>query len=153
MKKIIQSKGESISGFVTQLGRDIDKQVGRVFRRQASEEGSTTGAEDELEDQAAAAGAEAMEGEGTGAAHQASQGHGEAAHPPAGAHSSLEFLREWLISSQRSFEDWQAKLDDQVRKVVEGMSPLAPLQKQVERLTSKLEEVEARLDRIEGDEG
>src|SRR5262249_31990880 len=85
--------------------------------------------------------------------------NGEAEPPPdegvdqkEGAGALREF-REWIESSQQKLEDWQKKMDERVRHVVEGLSPFATLSKEVAALTTRLAEIERRLDKLEGDRG
>jgi polyhydroxyalkanoate synthesis repressor PhaR len=118
LKRLIQNKGESISGFVSQLGRDIDKQMGKVFRRHPEGEEREDGVEQD----------EAGAKPGT---------------------EGIDLLRDWLLSSQRSFEEWQARVDDQIHKVFDNLSPLAPLEKQVRKLTEQVERLESRLEDLE----
>jgi len=160
LKNIIQSKGETISGFVTQLGRDLDKQMGRVFRRHPHKEGDADPSLQEHTSEQAQADSvtEVSNDENLGEKDKKSKeqkyvdytsletGETQSSHP------NLDFLRDWLISSQKSFDEWQAKLDEQIRNAIESMSPLAPLQKQVETLTDRIAELEARLNKLEGKE-
>lgn len=165
LKNIIQSKGETISGFVTQLGRDLDKQMGRVFRRHPHKEGDKEGDEDpSLQEHHTSEEAQAVsvtEGSnnidlGDKNKNSKEQKYVDYTSLESGgaqsSHPSLDFLRDWLISSQKSFDEWQVKLDEQIRSAIESMSPLAPLQKQVETLTDRIAELEARLNELEGKE-
>jgi polyhydroxyalkanoate synthesis repressor PhaR len=82
----------------------------------------------------------------------------EAAPPPASAADSRHALKEFLESSQKTFDEWQKRVDERVRAVVESLSPFAGLQKEVAQLTTRLGDLERRLDQLsqgrgDGDEG
>jgi polyhydroxyalkanoate synthesis regulator phasin len=67
--------------------------------------------------------------------------------------SALKEFREWLESSQRTIDDWQKKVDDRIRNVVEGISPFASLQKEVHALASRISELEEKLGLLAREEG
>lgn len=127
LKRIIQTGGESISDFVSQIGKDLDQKVGRVFRKSPDEKGD--GAEPEP------------------SASELAEESGEAREQ---RRKSLEMFREWLHSSQKTFEEWQAKVDEEIRKMFDSVSPLSPLQKDVQGLAQKMDALERRLARLEG---
>jgi polyhydroxyalkanoate synthesis repressor PhaR len=62
-----------------------------------------------------------------------------------GSHASL---RDFLEGSQRAVEDWQKRVDERVRGLVEGLSPLAGLQKDVQALTARVAELEREIERL-----
>src|SRR5262249_29184773 len=64
---------------------------------------------------------------------------------------ALGGFREWIEVSQQKIEDWQKKMDERVRHVVEGLSPFASLSKEVAALATRLGEIEKRLDRLEAE--
>lgn len=146
LKTMIQNKGESISGFVTQLGRDIDKQVGRVFRRHPQKDDDEqhrtgeTDTETEESTNLVSTHVEPTDDDQDLEDVVVNEEHTQHSH-----HHALDLLRDWLMASQKSFDDWQSKLDEQIRKVFESMSPLAPLQKQVEALNKRVEDLEKML--------
>ena len=55
-------------------------------------------------------------------------------------------FKEFLGESQRTFDEWQKRVDERVRAVLEGISPFAGLQKEVAALTARLAELEKRLE-------
>jgi polyhydroxyalkanoate synthesis regulator protein len=59
-------------------------------------------------------------------------------------HKLREF-REWLQHTQRSMDDWQKRVDNRIRGVVEGISPFASLQKELRSLATRIEELESKL--------
>lgn len=78
-----------------------------------------------------------------------------APHPVDGAEhkpTSLREFREWIESTQRTIDDWQKKVDDRIRNVVEGISPFASLQKDVRGLASRIAELEARISELAEEE-
>ena len=54
-------------------------------------------------------------------------------------------LRDWIEHSQRTIDDWQKKVDERVRHVVEGISPFSSLQKEVGALATRIAELEKKL--------
>ena len=58
---------------------------------------------------------------------------------------NLREFREWLLHSQRTLDDWQKRVDGKIRHVVEGISPFASLQKEVQGLASRIAQLEERL--------
>jgi polyhydroxyalkanoate synthesis repressor PhaR len=129
MRNIIQSGGERIEELVTQA----QKKVSGVFSRKHAEarvngEGeplpeSESGADETLAaDESGEAGKE-----GPGALHE---------------------FREWIEASQLKLEEWQKKMDDRVRHIVEGISPFASLQKEVAALGARLAKVERKLGHV-----
>jgi polyhydroxyalkanoate synthesis repressor PhaR len=74
----------------------------------------------------------------------------ESAEQKEGAGALREF-REWIESSQQKIEDWQKKMDERVRHLVEGLSPFATLSKEVAALAARLGEMERRLEKLEAE--
>jgi polyhydroxyalkanoate synthesis repressor PhaR len=118
MKNIIQSGGERIEELVSTAQRKVTG----VFRKHP--EKPPEDREESPEEQAPA------EGE-----------------PKEGARALREF-REWIESSQRTIDEWQKKVDERIRHVVEGISPFAALQKEVSALASRIGELEKKLERL-----
>jgi polyhydroxyalkanoate synthesis repressor PhaR len=127
MRNIIQSGGERIEELVTQA----QKKVSGVFSRKHAEgrgngEGEALPAQAEDETPAALDAGEAGT-EGPGALHE---------------------FREWIEASQQKLEEWQRKMDERVRHIVDGISPFASLQKEVAALGVRLAEVERKLEHV-----
>ena len=79
--------------------------------------------------------------------HAESQGSGDnnlAEGTKSGPLAIREF-REFLVSSQRTIDEWQRKMDDRIRGVVEGISPFRGLHTDVQSLAERIAELEARL--------
>jgi polyhydroxyalkanoate synthesis repressor PhaR len=121
MRNIIQSGGERIEELVTQA----QKRVTEVFSRKPHAEKGLDGV----------AGSEPPPDEEE--APVADQKEGPRA---------LREFREWIENSQRSIDEWQKKVDERIRHVVDGLSPFASLQKEVAALGARLSEIEKRID-------
>ncbi len=127
MRNIIQSGGERIEELVSQA----QKRVSGVFRKADKAPPAEPNADD--------APAEPPPEDGTASEHKE------------GARALREF-REWIESSQRTIDEWQKKVDERIRHVVEGISPFASLQKEVSALASRIGELEKKLERLAADE-
>ena len=122
MRSIIQQGGEAI--------QEAGARVRSVFRRDKDRSDRfETG-----EDGAAGSGG----GEAGGAANVGAQASSD----------SRNVLKEFLESSQKTFDEWQKRVDERVRAVVETISPFAAVQKEVSQLATRLSELERRLDEI-----
>jgi polyhydroxyalkanoate synthesis repressor PhaR len=55
-------------------------------------------------------------------------------------------VREFLEGSQKTFDEWQKRVDERIRHAVEAISPFSSLQKDVEALAGRLAELEKRLE-------
>jgi polyhydroxyalkanoate synthesis repressor PhaR len=137
MRNIIQSGGERIEELVSQA----QKRVSGVFSRKPHDATRPNGegeAPSEVEAEATPTyGDIASEGLEGADAKDGKEGAG-----------ALREFREWIESSQQKIEEWQKKMDERVRHVVEGLSPFASLQKEVAALGARLAEVEKRLERL-----
>jgi polyhydroxyalkanoate synthesis repressor PhaR len=58
-------------------------------------------------------------------------------------------LRDWLDASQQKLNDWQKTVDERVRHLIDGLSPFASLQKEVNTLATRIGELEKRLEKLE----
>jgi polyhydroxyalkanoate synthesis repressor PhaR len=64
-------------------------------------------------------------------------------HPEEGeAHKGL------IESSRLTFEDWQRRVDDQLRTLLDKRAPFRQLQDEIRRVTQRIEELEGRLRRL-----
>jgi len=134
MRNIIQSGGERIEELVTQA----QKRVTGVFRR---------GEKDGLQTGGAAQGGTLEE---TPPAVVPADGASEP-QKEEGARMFRE-LKDWLEHSQRTIDDWQKRVDERVRHVVEGISPFSSLQKEVGALGSRIAELEKKLEELAREE-
>jgi polyhydroxyalkanoate synthesis repressor PhaR len=57
--------------------------------------------------------------------------------------------KELVALSQKTVEDWQRKLDDRIKAVVESMTSLPALAKDMHELSKRIDELEKKLDKLE----
>ncbi|WP_375761302.1 polyhydroxyalkanoate synthesis regulator DNA-binding domain-containing protein [Corallococcus exercitus] len=128
LREIIRHPGESISGFiqkevtprVASIREEAEQRLDKLLRR---EDGSPQEATPEA------------------AATPAPQAEGNAA--------SLN-PAELLKASQRAFEDFQRRIDERVKQVVENLTGNLPaLGRDMQALSQRLEELEKKLDAVE----
>jgi polyhydroxyalkanoate synthesis regulator protein len=131
MRNIIQSGGERIEELVSSAGRKVTG----VFRR-GDKDGMPAAQGSSPE---ASPPARGVDGDGAGELKEE------------GARMFRE-LREWIEHSQRTIDDWQRKVDERVRHVVEGISPFSSLQKEVGALGTRIAELEKKLEQLAKDE-
>jgi len=117
MRHLIQSGGESLQEFVAQAGGKVRS----AFRRDRP-------------------GDEASPGEAQAEAQLEEAVADKPKVDPAAA------VREFLEGSQKTFDEWQKRVDERIRHAVESISPFSTLQKEVQALTSRLAELEKRLE-------
>ena len=128
MRNIIQSGGERIEELVSQA----QKKVTGVFRRSDKDGAAVTAAQG-------------------GNAEAESPANEEDNHKEEGARMFRE-LKDWIEHSQRTIDEWQKRVDERVRNVVEGISPFSSLQKEVGALGSRIAELEKKLRELAHDE-
>jgi polyhydroxyalkanoate synthesis repressor PhaR len=58
-------------------------------------------------------------------------------------------IREFLERSQQTFDDWQKRVDERVRHVVESISPFATVEKEIRALSQRISDLEKRLEESE----
>lgn len=128
LREIIRHPGESISGFiqkevtprVASIREEAESRLDKLLRRDES--------------------APATEEPPATAAPQ------EAASGGAGGLSPADLLK----ASQRAFEDWQRKIDERVKHVVENLTGNLPaLGRDMAALTQRLEDLEKKLEQVE----
>jgi len=61
-------------------------------------------------------------------------------------------LREWVEESKHTLEEWQRRVDGQIRSAIEGISPFSGLHKDVKQLAERIAELEAKLSKLEDEE-
>jgi polyhydroxyalkanoate synthesis repressor PhaR len=118
MRHLIQSGGESIQEFMAQAGGKVRS----AFARSRRPEDGGAGEEPEAPLE------EATE-------------RSDKPKPDAAA-----AVREFLEGSQKTFDEWQKRVDERIRHAVDAISPLSALQKEVQTLAARLEELEKRLE-------
>ncbi len=128
LREIIRHPGESISGFiqkevaprVVSIREEAESRLDKLLRR--DESGKAEGAPEE---------------------------------PPAATATPAETAAglnpaDLLKASQRAFEDWQRKIDERVKHVVENLTGNLPaLGRDMASLTQRLEELEKKLEQVE----
>lgn len=129
LQNIVQSGGESLSDFMNQLSESAER-VGRVFR---SDEAAKEG-QDKTEEETG------EEGE---------QGKQVEATPEAEREDPSGVLRDLMERVNSTVEDWQKRLDTNLHQTLENMSPLAPLQKEILTLRTRIVELEHKLGQVE----
>jgi polyhydroxyalkanoate synthesis repressor PhaR len=125
MRSIIQSGGQQLQEYLTQAGTKVRS----VFRRDKGEAG-------EGEDGAPIAG----DASAAPSAAAAAGGEGHEAHT-----DGRKTVREFLERSQQTFDEWQKRVDDRIRHVVETLSPFAALQKELGQIQSRIADLEKKL--------
>jgi polyhydroxyalkanoate synthesis repressor PhaR len=131
MRHLIQSGGESIQEFVTQAGGKVRS----AFRRDKhpDEHGAEDGAPVEAAEPPPAEAAEAP-------------------HPDKPKVDPAAAVRELLEGSQKTFDEWQKRVDERIRHAVDALSPFSALQKEVQALAARLDELEKRLGELQDEE-
>ena len=124
MRNIIQTGGESIQQLVNQA----QSKVGEVQRKVTDILPHKEEGEGEGEDEVAVIESEA-----------------ELAEAAKSGPLAIREFREFLVTSQRTIDEWQRRMDDRIRNVVEGISPFRGLHTDVQSLAERIAELEAKL--------
>ena len=140
MRHLIQSGGASLQ----ELAQQAQARVLSVFRKGEGEGPRTAEEEAEL---AAAEGGLAGEASHLGESREVKEVRdarrlGAAAASGEAGHNAV---REFLDRSQLTIEEWQRRADERIRQLLEGISPFAALEKEVARLTVRVEQLETHL--------
>lgn len=139
MRHLIQSGGASLQ----ELAQQAQARVLSVFRK-----GEGEGTRTPEEEAALAAGSElAAEAREIRPpelreAKDAPRRLGAAAGISESGHNAV---REFLDRSQLTIEEWQRRADERIRQLLEGLSPFASLEKEVARLSQRVEQLEQHL--------
>ncbi|QSQ23819.1 polyhydroxyalkanoate synthesis regulator DNA-binding domain-containing protein [Pyxidicoccus parkwayensis] len=132
LREIIRHPGESISGFIQ---KEVTPRVASI-REEAESRLDKLLRRDEATGKTDAPAAEEP---------AASAPPGEPAAAGAGLNPA-----DLLKASQRAFEDWQRKIDERVKHVVENLTGNLPaLGRDMASLTQRLEELEKKLEQVE----
>ncbi len=118
MRNIIQTGGESIHQIVSQAQRKVEEAQRKVTDILPHKEEVVAQDDD------------------------ASTGLAETDKP---GPLAIRELREFLVSSQRTLDDWSRRIDERVRNVVGGISPFRGLHTDVQSLADRISELEAKL--------
>lgn len=136
LREIIRHPGESISGFIQ---KEVTPRVASIREEAESRLDKLLRREDKRSDEGKAPEAEAQPGQEPAAPVEGAPAAGPSINPS-----------ELLKASQRAFEEWQRKIDDRVKHVVEGLTGNLPaLGRDLQMLTQRLEELEKKLAEIE----
>lgn len=119
LRNIIQSGGESISELMNQISESAER-VGRVFRSESGERKERP---------------------------KESLPEAEASTPD--WTEPARFFREFKEGVQKAVDDWQRRLDDNLRHALESVSPLAPLQKEIQTLRDRIQDLESKATQLE----
>ena len=140
MRHLIQSGGASLQ----ELAQQAQARVLSVFRK-----GDGEGRSPE-EDAALTAGLDAAAAEPTDGGRGALDGRDSREGRRAGVPTSIgesghNAVREFLDRSQLTLEEWQRRADERIRQILEGLSPFSTLEKEVARLSLRVEQLEQHL--------
>jgi polyhydroxyalkanoate synthesis repressor PhaR len=58
-------------------------------------------------------------------------------------------VREWIETQRASLEEWQHRIDENLRESIGNLTHLPKIRAEVEKLRGKLEELEARVSKLE----
>ncbi|MCP4448096.1 MAG: transcriptional regulator [Myxococcales bacterium] len=122
MRNIIQTGGESINQLVSQAQHKIgeaQRKVTDILPNSSESEAASESGEVGTE-------------------------YTDLAQSKSGPLAIREF-REFLVTSQRTIDDWQRRMDDRIRGVVEGISPFRGIHSDVQGLSERIAELEAKL--------
>jgi len=61
----------------------------------------------------------------------------------------VKMFRDFKDSVQSAVDEWQKRLDANIHSALDTVSPLAPLQKEIQALTERIGELEQKLTRLE----
>ncbi len=139
MRHLIQSGGASLQ----ELAQQAQARVLSVFRKGDGEGRSPE--EDAVLTAGLDAAAESADG-GRGAFDGRDSRDGRRAGVPTSlGESGHNAVREFLDRSQLTLEEWQRRADERIRQILEGLSPFSTLEKEVTRLSLRVEQLEQHL--------
>lgn len=128
LKAIIQTSGESIQDFVSQIRDEVDARVGKVFRRGPDGEGE-----------------ESEEGAPRVERDEVVPGYGEDTPRTTAA------VRDFLRLSERRLDEWQGQVDQHLRRVLDSLHPIPRIQKDLQKALTRLDALEQRVGDLEKD--
>jgi polyhydroxyalkanoate synthesis repressor PhaR len=126
LRKVIETGGESLHELVSQLQESAGR-VGRVFRREDEQpdgDSSEATAEARADEQASPLPEDAEVIQRT---------------------EPTRMIRDFIDGIQQTIDEWQKRLDANVHHAWESVSPLAPLQKEINALQARITDLEKRL--------
>jgi polyhydroxyalkanoate synthesis repressor PhaR len=130
MRNIIQHGGESFSQLVSEAQKRVAGILPQKKKAAPTDDAELEPAEDDgpPPDEETYAGRRAREG------------------------LTLPEFKEWVQQSQRVLDEWQKKVDNRLRNVVEGISPFAGMQNDIRQLSTRIADLEAKLTVIADEE-
>jgi len=83
--------------------------------------------------------------------HEPTKEGGAEDNPPAPAErvDPTKLVRDFMEGVQGAIDDWQKRLDANIHHALETVSPLAPLQKELQTLGERIAELERKLGQVE----
>lgn len=146
LKDLIHTSGEKLTEFFR------DGPVGKMLRKDGPEpaEDPAVEAAKDAEHEAKASSKEPPKpaADAKDSAHAKDAAHDKAGKDEASAKSEPGKFDKLVEQSKASFAEWSAAVDERARKVFEGLSPTAQVEKlaaEVKRLSQRVEELESRL--------
>lgn len=139
MRHLIQSGGASLQ----ELAQQAQARVLSVFRK-GDGDGSRTPEEEAALAAASELGA-ASENKPLGELRETKEPPRRLGSSAGVSESGHNAVREFLDRSQLTVEEWQRRADERIRQLLEGLSPFAALEKEVARLSQRVEQLEQHL--------
>ncbi len=126
LRNIIQGGGQSLHDLMSQLSESAER-VGRVFRHEAPDRPEEpTPAEPGQKEKVASSMADRMD--------------------------PSKLVRDFMEGVQTAIDEWQKRLDTNIHHAIESVSPLAPLQKEIQTLGDRIADLERKLGQMESTE-
>lgn len=138
LRRIIQSSEESFHELVGKLEESAGR-VGRVFRRDEATSGAGAETTSDAAESPPAPPARAL----AATALPAREGSAPAVH------EGGRTVRDLIENIQHTIDEWHRRVDANVHSAIESVSPLVPLQRELQALNDRLGQIEQRLARVE----
>jgi polyhydroxyalkanoate synthesis repressor PhaR len=124
LRNIIQSGGDSLHDLMSQISESAER-VGRVFQSDSDKPADEAAAQTPTDDE-----------------EKGAEANIDGVDP-------TKLIRTFMDGVQSAIDDWQKRLDSNIHQALETVSPLAPLQKEVQALCDRIAELEQKLSRLE----
>jgi polyhydroxyalkanoate synthesis repressor PhaR len=128
LRNIIQSGGQSLSGLMSQLSES----AGRVFRHDSTERKEAVSVTVEKTEK-------------TEKTEKPDRSEKTEKNEP------TKIVRDFMDGVQSAIDDWQKRLDTNIHHALDSVSPLAPLQKEIQTLGERIAELEKKLGSVEAE--
>lgn len=126
LKAIIQTSGESIQDFVSQIRDEVDARVGKVFRR------GPDGEEDE------------------GMSELGGTEGGDGREDEDDTPRTTAAVRDFLRLSERRLDEWQGQVDQHLRRVLDSLHPIPRIQKELQQALERINVLEQQVRDLDG---